>query len=83
MNYLLNLSCDKSILGNNALFFTLIISAFLNPISSFIADKFGRKSMFILSTFTNFVGVILSLLSLSYLYIVIGVSIQLGSKIIF
>ena len=67
-------------MGNNALFITLVASVFLNPLASVIADLYGRKNMFILLTFVNIIGGVISLMKLSYWYIVIGLAIQITSK---
>ena len=77
MNYYLDLSCHKSILGNNAIFISWMMSAFLNPLSSFFADRFGRKVTFFLSTILNVLGCALSLIEMSYWPIVVGFGLQI------
>lgn len=67
-------------MGNNALFISLVVSAFLNPLVSVIADRYGRKSMFLLQTVGNLVGAGISLSRLSYWPIVIGLAIQITSE---
>lgn len=81
MNYFLNLSCDKSIQGNNAIFYVITMTSFFIFISSFISDIFGRKVMFMISPFLQIFGAVFALAKLDYNFIVFGVALQTLCKL--
>lgn len=83
MNYFLDLSCDREIQGNNAIFLVLLIAGLSTVGSSFLNDNIGRKWTFIVILIVAVSGSLLSVLFDSYFMIVLGMIIQTTCKLVF
>ena len=72
-----DLSCDRAIMGNNAIFAILSASGIFTCVVTFFSDTIGRKWTFILVSALGSLGGLVSLLfSESFFIIVIGLVIQ-------
>lgn len=81
MNFLLDLSCEKSIKGNHATFVTISLSALCLSLASLLNDNLGRKNTFFVSSLLSVLGAVVSLARLEYHLIVAGMFLQvLGTR---